>query len=549
MATGMSGVFSTIDTDTLVSAAITKASGPLNMLKSSQSLWELKQTALEAIKSSFSTLQTAANELRSASNIRAVAASSSNDSIDVSATSTAVAGIHQLVVNQLANSERQVHAGVADSTAALGAAGQFVYTYGTETRTLQTTDTTTLEDLRDLINEDGANPGVSASILEYDSGNGLKYHLVLSGQDTGAEHAITLEAATTVAGFGPGEANWTRTQAAQNAQVRIDSYPASGWIERSTNSIDDVVSGVTFDIQATGTATISLTRSNESIKKALNTYVSVMNSFIETLDQYTGYDADSKKGGVFQGDLTITNLIQDIRSAITEPAAGFKTGSNAFTVATQIGLSVDKDGKVSLDQDVLTAALSSNYEAVVSLLTASGSGVTDSADVQFGSVLSSTVAGTYQLKITYDVDGNVASAWFAQAGSTDWRSATVSGNEITGASGGPEAGLNVTATAGHAGQTLTYEVRAMKGFAAASYEKITAKLDMTTGVFAVKADQMDTAMADLDKQIERMQARLDAKEETLKAQYARMEETLARLDSMKTAYEALLTTTKNDDDN
>jgi hypothetical protein len=182
-------------------------------------------------------------------------------------------------------------------------AGQFVYTYNGVTRTLAATSTTTLQNLVDLINKDSGNPGVTASILDYDvSGDPDKrFHLVLSGGDSGQDYGITIGAGTTVAGFAPG-ANWTQTQAAVNAQIRVDGYPAGNWIERSSNTISDVIPGVTINLVSPGTASVTLTRSTSQLNEEMTNLVNIYNGIATQVKKYTGYNTDTKTGGVLEGD-------------------------------------------------------------------------------------------------------------------------------------------------------------------------------------------------------------------------------------------------------
>ncbi|GAG10658.1 unnamed protein product, partial [marine sediment metagenome] len=148
---------------------------------------------------------------------------------------------------------------------AIVGAGTFVYTYNGVTRTVTTTASTSLGALRDLINNDAGNPGLSASILEYEVDADHKYHLVLSGDNTGSDYTITVEAATTLSGFAPG--SFQETMTAEDSQIRVDGYPPADWIERSSNSISDVIEGVTLNLNGTGTASVTLNRDTGQLEQ------------------------------------------------------------------------------------------------------------------------------------------------------------------------------------------------------------------------------------------------------------------------------------------
>jgi len=514
----------------------------LDRLNTQLTTSQTKQSAIGSLETLFTNLQTKADALRDLASIKGVSASSSDQTVVAVSTSGAASeGIHDIEVNQLAAAETRVHSGLASNSEALGSAARFVYTYNGVTRTIQTSDTTTLADLVDLINDDSSNPGVQASVIRYDSGDGLAYHLVLRGGQTGADHAITVEAATTLAGFDGSEGNWTVSQAARNAEVRIDSYPAGGWIENDTNSIADLIPNVTLELKKTGSVSVSLTRSSSSLQTSLQDFVDAYNTVATAVDTLTGYDSGTETGGAFQGDSTLTGMVTRIREQLVRAASGFDGASASYATPASIGLELDKDGKLSLDTSVLSEAMSDDYEGVLSLITAASAGSVSSSDIQFSSALSSTEPGSYQLKVVYDAGGNVSEAYYRVNDSSDeWRAAVVDGDSITGAEGSPEQGLNILVVNPQLGQTVTYDVQVKQGFAGALYDAASDLLAPSTGTFAVKNDQFDLAQANLKLQIELQETRLEQRRERLTAKYQRMETALAKLDSMKGAFDAVI---------
>ena len=540
--TSLSGVFSGIDSEVFVQQAMAVARKPLDRLQVRKAQAQVKQTSIENLQGLFTSLQSQADALRDMGAIRNVTGSTSDlDTVGLKASAGAIDGTHDIVINQLAAAERRVHAGVASKTAILGSASQLVYTYDGTTRTIQTSGTTTLEDLVGLINDDSGNPGVVANIIEYDSGDGLAYHVVLSGRQTGADYAMTIEAGTTLAGFDSTEGNWTVSQTARNAEVRIDNYPAGGWIESETNSVTELIPNVTLYLKQAGSASVTLSRDTSQLNAGLSSLVSSYNVIVDGLATLAGYDADTKQGGIFQGDSMVTGLITGARNLLAQTASGFINGTDPYTSPVLIGLELDRDGHLSLDSETLSAALADDYEAVLSLIAASGSGSVSSSDIQFNSALSSTTPGSYQTKFIYDGDGAITEAYFrTNDASSQWRAAVVDGNAITGASGSPEQGLNILVVTPYPGETKIYEVQVKQGFAGALYDLTADQLDAVTGPFQVKSDQFDLAISHLDKQIELQQNRLDNREKTLRAKYQRMEATLAKLDLFRGAFDALI---------
>jgi len=433
-------------------------------------------------------------------------------------------------------------------TETLIGAGSFVYTYNGVTRTIVTTASSTLGQLRDLINNDSSNPGVTATILEYEVDQNHVYHLVLTGGDTGEDYAITIESDTTLSGFGPG-ANWTE-QAARNAQIRVDGYPSGTWIEKSSNSITDVIPNVTLNLTGTGTGsdavTITLARDTNGLENDLQNLVNIYNGIVDVMAEYTDYNEDTGKAGILQGDI----LVNTIRSQIREPLIGTVTGflgtTDTYTLASQLGIEIDSDGHLELDTDTLGDALEADYQAVLALIGAAGSGGSDNSFIQFNSAHSSTTAGIYEVEIDYDGSGNITAARIRTKGESEWRTATVEGDIIRGSDGSPEQYLELQGIwdSSKAGSSYTEsgEVRVQQGFAGAIYDRLDDILDVVDGTIATKKDRIDSAIEIIDKQIDVQQRRLEQKEEQLRAKYTRLEATLARLDSMSSQVSALVTT-------
>ena len=544
MSLAFAGVFSGIDTDTLVEASMMVARGPLNRLQARKAQYQAKQSALTDLQSRINNLQELVGGLRVAQELRlGLAQSSDRDVLSASASGAVSEGSYTVEVNQLARAEKQVHAGLAALDSLVGA-GQLVYTYDGQTRTLQTTAETTLEGLRDLINNDAGNPGVSVSLLEYEVDADHVFHLVLTGADSGSDYGITIEAATTLAGFAPGPANWTETQSAQDAQVRVDGYPPGDWIDKSSNTISDVIPGVTLTLAGEGTATITVNRDTSKIKTDLANLAAIYNGIVDRVADYAGYDPETETGGIMQGDSVLNIFVQQIRSALVGTVPGFKAGTDTFTLVSDIGLEIDREGHLEFDEDVLDDALAEDYQAVLNLIGAVAVGATDDDGLQFTFAAETTQAGTYSVKVDYDAGGNPVDAWIKLASESDddYRTAYIDGDTISAASDQPEDGMLLTVIAGGTSETITYEVRVFHGFAGVTYDLADTMLDSVDGTLTMKRSQLGSAIDAVNRQIELQQDRLERKEQLLREKYARLETLLAQMDAQRGAFEAMFQT-------
>ena len=540
MSTALSGVFSGIDSASIVSQLMAINSKPLTNLQTKKAKEQNKQAAVSDLESRFDSLRDLLDKLRDAKTLQQVSVNSSDSTVLTATAGTGSGeGTHTVVVNQLATTQRRIQTTGLAATDTLVGAGTFEYTYKGVTRTLRTTDTSTLANLRDLINNDGANPGVSASLLQFDG----SYHLVLTGRDTGADNTITITGNTTLSGFASGDI--AVTQEAHNAQLRVDGFPAATWIDRSSNSVSDVIDGVTLTLRKAGTVDVTLSRDTSDLKNDMANLVAIYNGLSDKMATYTGYNAETKQGGILQGDSMVTTLLQQFRSVLVSTPAGFASGQDAYTLAGDIGLNFDKTGKLTLDDDVLSDALDTNYLGVLSLLGAAGTGLSSSDNIQFTSATSGTAGGTYDVSVDYKADGGISTARIRKQGTDAWEFLDIHGAELDALSGSPLFGLKLTAindgTSGAHTQTATVRVR--QGLAGVAYKGVASATDETSGAFTAAKKRSDDSITNINNNITTMQTRLDKQQAALKAQFARMEATLAKLDSQRAAVTALNQTT------
>jgi len=506
-----------------------------------------RSNAMDQIKAKLQTLRNSLENLSSMTNLRAFTAASSNEqAVTVKVAAAASEGYHEVIVNRLASAERDVHGGLENKTDTVGQ-GSFTYTYNGFTRTIHTTAETTLEDLRDLINKDAGNPGISASLLEHDNGDGKAFHLVLSGNDSGSAYAITIDDARTTLDGSNGtvdfrQGSFLQTQAALNSQVRVDGYPGTGWIERSGNTIDDVIPGVTLNLHRTGETQVTITRDSAALTKGLTDWVNAYNATIDSMKSLTGYDAASKTAGILMGNSTINLVRQQISEMMVRGAIGFEAGSDAYAFAREIGLTLDRDGKMKLDDTVLDEAVRDNYQGVLMLLGASQSGVSSGPELQFLDSSSRTRSGSYEIQANFDGAGNLVSARIRGAGESAWRDALVEGNVIYGGAGQPEHGLSVAAVWDGSSTTQTATLRVREWLANTLYNRLGDILADQTGAIAMASKGFATSIESLDASMQRELDRLERYEASLQLKFTLLEATLTQLRAQQSALASFLGT-------
>jgi len=405
-----SGLGSGIDSQSIIDQLVEVESRQIEHLESWKAEWTEKITALQELNVKLTDLQSAVTAMDTPAEFLAkTVASSDTTVVTATAAATAAAGSHQVEVNQLAQNEIEVHAGLSSTDTVVNASGTskvFAFTYAGSTVSVTVPDGATLEDLADAINASGANPGVTALVLDMGSSYTTdRYRLMLQGNDTGSDYTITIDdTLTTLDGTDSTEdftsVTFTQSQAAQNAQLRLDGYPPGAWIERASNQISDLITGVTLTLHDTSTSPVTLTVSHDTttMQEKIQDLVTAYNEVVAYIREQTQYDSITGEAGV-----------------LDETSSTF--------------------GQLLVDEDTLASALSSDPQGVGYLMAASFRGVSDD-DTGNITYYSSLPGGTYQVSAT--VSGGTITN-----GTINGHPATIDGDTLTGAEGYPEYGLAV----------------------------------------------------------------------------------------------------------
>jgi len=349
-----------------------------------------------------------------------------------------------------------------------------------------------------------------------------------------------------LAGFA--EADFIETQSAQDSRIKVDGFPtgAGDWITRSSNTIDDVISGVTLHLHDTGTIQVGLTRDIESLEGKLEAMVEAYNEVVTFIDDNTGYDKETGEAGLLMTDSTIRDLKNILRMPLVEQTAGFLFDVDSFLMPGQIGLELDGDGFLSLDSSVFDEAVTENYMGLLALIGANKTGSSNSNTIGFyGASSRHTQGGTYDVEVTVS-GGAITSARIKLEDESTYRDATFAGNVIVGDStfddyGNAmyaENGLQLSVDLSQDG-VFTATVRVKQGFAGATEDALDLVLKSTNGMLTLDQESTETRIENLEDDIAEEENRLERREARLVAQYARMEAMLTLLQRQSSALSAL----------
>nr|WP_267878049.1 flagellar filament capping protein FliD [Duganella aceris] len=180
--------------------------------------------------------------------------------------------------------------------------------------------------------------------------------------------------------------------AASNTKGTVDGIDFTS----SSLGISGSVPGVTISALKVGSSTLTVSKDTAALTASVTGFVKAYNDLTKQITDLSGYNADTKTGGALLGDSTVRNLQASIRRQLSSSITGLQ--GTSLTNLSQIGVSFQKDGTLTLDTSKLGKAIESNYNDIAGLFAAVGRG-TD-ADVKFASSTSKTQAGDYRVDIT-----------------------------------------------------------------------------------------------------------------------------------------------------
>jgi len=237
-----------------------------------------------------------------------------------------------------------------------------------------------LDDIAAAINAADDNTGVSASVIQGDAGTVL----VLNASDTGSGNSISVSVddvdgadddangLSQLVFDGTTGPRFTET-VATDAQIRV-----SGQTITSTDgsSFSNVITGISITAKAVTTQieSATITKTNASALSAVEGFVAAYNEVAEAIASLgRAGGEDLAASGALVGDPLLRNLSSQLRRTLfTSLTDGQPIGVQSLS---DIGVNVDRDGRLELDSATLSDRLESQFQSVTRLLASAGESV------------------------------------------------------------------------------------------------------------------------------------------------------------------------------
>lgn len=452
-----------------------------------------------------------------------------SDVLGVLVDDEAAVGSYTIEIKQMATAHKLGGDTYTDASSAAGLSGTLNLVAGDNhtAADIEISEDMSLEDIADAINDQSSATGVRASVLQVSDD---EYMLVLSAIDTGQEITFDTDGADTTLAASLGFVNddggyANELVAADQAIFSVDGVE----VTRSSNTVDDVIDGVTLYLYAEeeGTEiTLEIDEDASSVYDAIEAFVDAYNelrSFVITNQSYeAGQGAD--EDAVLFGDSLLSSVVSSVYDALS-----FKEDSDTYATLSSIGITFDESNYLVIDTETLEDALVSNFDDIADLFSLS---IDTGSDNLLVSEADGSYTGTFTIDIEVDVDGNMTSASVGGDSSLF----TISGNKIIGVAGSAFEGVELY-FGGDSSESV--DVTISSGLANEMVTALDKYTNSSDGLISARIERLEEQTTNLEDEIEDVTADAEEYAEKLTERYSALETKMYQLQLLREQLEAL----------
>ncbi|WP_286265370.1 flagellar filament capping protein FliD [Thalassotalea atypica] len=328
------GIGSGLDLEGIIEAYINAEAIPTEIrLQEKEERLKTEISGVGQLKSALNSFESILKDLSDASSFNKQTIGVSNDDISVTTNGFASNGSFDIEVQQLATGSKQQSALFTDSSSTVGA-GTITLTSGTDTFDVAIDATDTLSTIRDKINEQSENFGVSVNIIN----TGSNAYLSFSSEKTGAANELVISSGdAALSGLTTDLVNRPPSQVAQDAQIIIDNNGIV--ISSDSNEFKNVIEDVTITANKANigsASTLTISQDEENGKALIDSFINGYNSLMFTMNSLSNPE---------NGELAFDSNIRSIKSQMVNMVTGSISGAiSGIDSLDDIGITLNKEG-------------------------------------------------------------------------------------------------------------------------------------------------------------------------------------------------------------
>jgi flagellar hook-associated protein 2 len=330
-------------------------------------------SGMAALKYVLNNLKTAFDDLKDVTDFKSIVVSNSNTSaFNATASSSASVGSHTVEVTALAAAQRTAGTvAFASTTSSVNGGMSMALTLGGTAFSGGTTISIAAGDdtpqgIVDAINT--ANVGLSAYLVNTGDAS-TPYKVVVAGT-SGADNAFTITASDTSSTGGDIDSGFafssTNLQEAADAAVTVDGISVTS----ASNTVTEAVPGLTLVLKATNSgsaAAVDLSNDTSVAKGKVTALVTAYNDANALMDEVSNAKSTMDTyGGTLVGNSTVRTLRDQLRATVL--AVSDSAPSTSLSYFHDIGVELDKSGKLTINTVKLDLAFDTDFDNTVTLL-------------------------------------------------------------------------------------------------------------------------------------------------------------------------------------
>lgn len=355
-----------------------------------------KQADITALTTLVSTLKTSyADVANETAMLKRTVSAAGSGSVTASVEAGVAEQTVRLSVSQIAQVDSYQSKGFnsrSDTLTGISSDQSLTLSVGDKSVDIKVGQSTRLEDIINQIN-DGAGDVLKASIVNTGGENG--YKMILQSKESGEKNQIKFSVkgdkadgakqVLSALGFNATETenadktgfdftlNFTGSEAKQLQKAQDAKFNFNGIdITRSSNKVDDLIIGVTFNLNnvdeknsTTGAlkeSVITIGKDTDAVVKSLKSMVTAYNDLISNITTATSYDRENDVAGTLNGMSEITGIKRKLQNL-------FESTNSDGKSLQSFGFSFTEKGVLSVDESKLKDAINKDYEGFKSFFT------------------------------------------------------------------------------------------------------------------------------------------------------------------------------------
>lgn len=348
------------DLQSVLNRAVAIAQIPITELQDQDSTVLSQESALGQLQTTVQGFASSLSSLGTLASSEALSATSSDSSV-VTATATGATSPASYTINSVtsvasAASETSLKDYANSTSTAVSSTGSMELLVGSTPYNF--TLSSANNNLTGLASEiNSLNAGVTASVLTTANGN----YLSVSANSTGA---TTLQIIDDPGGTGHANKQWlTDTNQGSDAKFELNGIS----VDQSSNTVNNVIPGMTFDIQGTSSTPVTLSLSSDptQLTSALQDVVTNYNSVLTALQAQEG-----STGGALSGDTSVTQL-QDAMNQF----AAYTDSSGTINSLSDLGITFGSNGQASFNASAVSGFTDAQLTAAFNFIGSATSGL------------------------------------------------------------------------------------------------------------------------------------------------------------------------------